>query len=130
MLLGDEDALGEADVGQLEAGAQVADRVDAGQVGLAVLVDQDEAAVHGDADLVVAETLGDRAAADGDEQQLGVEGLAVLEGDGDAGVGDLGVGEADAELEVDAALAEGALEPLGASPRPRAAAGAAAPRRW
>src|SRR4051812_24708115 len=46
--LGDEDALAEADVGELEGGDQVADRGDRRHVGLAVLVDEDEAALHGD----------------------------------------------------------------------------------
>ena len=46
-----------------------------------------EAAVHGDALLLVAEALGDRAAADGDQQQLGLDHVAALDGDGDAVVG-------------------------------------------
>ena len=74
-------------------GPQVADRVDVRQVGPAVRVDGDEAAVHRDAGLGVPEAVGDRAATDRDEQQLAVEGLAVLERHRDAGVGDLGLGE-------------------------------------
>ena len=77
-----------------------------------MLVDGDEAAVHGDAGLGVPDVVGHRTATDGDQQQLAVEGLAVLQRDGDAGVGDLGLGEPHAEGEVDAAPAERALEEL------------------
>jgi hypothetical protein len=48
-----------------------------------------EAALHGDALLVVAEPLGRRAAADGDEQQLGLDHVAALDGHRDAVVGRL-----------------------------------------
>ena len=65
-----------------------------------------------DADLLEAEVRGDRAAADGDEQQLGLDGLAVLERDDDAVVVLGDALEAHAELELDAALAERALELL------------------
>src|SRR6185312_11034166 len=82
-------------------------------VGAAQLVDEDVSAVHGDARLLVAKALADRAAADGDEQQLGLELLAVLEGDLDAVLGALDAGEPAADLEVDLAATEGALEQLG-----------------
>ena len=111
-LLGDEDALLEAAVRELQAGDDVADGPDAGDVGVQALVGEDEAAVHGDADLLVAEVRGRRAATDGDEQQVGLDRLAVLEGDDDAGLGLGDALEAHAELEVDAALAERALELL------------------
>ena len=88
-VLGDEDALLEAAVGELQPGHDVADGVDALDVGAAALVGEHEAAVHGDALLVVAEPVGDRAAADGDEQQLGLDHVAALDGDGDAVVGGL-----------------------------------------
>ena len=52
-------------------------------------------------------------AADGDEQQLGLDGLAVLERDDDAVLVLGDALEADAELVLDAALAERALEVLG-----------------
>ena len=48
-VLGDEDALLEAAVGQLQAGDDVADGVDALDVGAAALVGEHEAAVHRDA---------------------------------------------------------------------------------
>ena len=95
-VLGDEDALLEADVGQLQGGDEVADRVDAGDGRTAELVDVDEAAFDGDAGLLVAEPLGHRAPPDGDEQQVGVEGLAVLERDLDPGRRVLDALEADA----------------------------------
>ena len=53
-LLGDEDALLEAAVGELQAGHDVADGVDAVEVGAAALVGEHEAALHRDALLVVA----------------------------------------------------------------------------
>ena len=90
----------------------------------------DEAALDRDAVLLVAEVGRDRAAADGDQQQLGLEGLAALEGDRHAGVGVLDALEPDAELEVDAAPAERALEQLGVGLVLERHAGAAAPRRW
>ena len=82
-LLGDEDALGEAAVRELQAGHDVADGVDAGDVGAQALVGGHEAAVDRDASGLVAEALGDRATTDGDEEQVGLDGLARLERDGD-----------------------------------------------
>ena len=72
-LLGDEDALLEAAVRELQARDDVADGVHAGHVGLQALVGEHEAAVHRDADLLVAQPLALRAAADGDEQVVGLE---------------------------------------------------------
>ncbi len=95
-------------------GSDVADGEDAGDVGAQALVDEHPAALHGDALLLEAHARGVRPAADGHEQQLGVEDLAVLEGDVHARVVLRRRGEADAEAERDAALAEGALERLGA----------------
>lgn len=118
-----QDALGEADVRELERRNQVADGGDGRDVGAHVLVDEDVAAVHGDALLLVAETGGDRAAADGDEQDLGLELLAVGEGDLDTVRGVLGLREEGAQVELDAALAERALKKLGGV-RPRPGRGA------
>ena len=86
-LLGDEDALLEAAVRELQAGDDVADGEDAVDVGAAALVGLHEAAVHLDADLLVAEAVGGRAATDGDEQQVGLDDGAALDGDLHAGVG-------------------------------------------
>ena len=58
-----------------------------------------EAAVHGQALLLVAEVRGGRAAADRDQQQLGLDGLAAGDGDPDAGVGALDLLERLADLE-------------------------------
>ena len=113
-VLGDEDALLEAAVRQLQAGHDVADGVDALDVGAAALVGEHEAAVHLDALLGVAQAVGGRAAADGDEQHLGLDDVAALDGDGDAGVGGLDALERRAGEEVDLALAERPLERLGA----------------
>ena len=111
--LGDHDALAEADVGELQGRDEVADGRDRRDVGLAVLVDLDEAALHLDADLLVAELLGHRAPAHGDEEHVGLERLAVLQRDLHALLGALDAGEPRPELEADLALAEGPLERLG-----------------
>ena len=66
-----------------------------------------------DADLFVTEVLGDGTTTDGDEQQLGLVGLAVLEGHDDTLVVLGDALEPDTEREFDAALAECALELLG-----------------
>ena len=72
-LLGDEDALLEAAVRELQAGDDVADGPDARDAGAQALVGDDEAAIEGDADLLEAEAGGRRTAADGDEQVVGLE---------------------------------------------------------
>ncbi len=95
-------------------GDQVADRRDRGDVGLAVGVDLDEAAVDRDTDLLVTEVGRDRAAADGHQQQLGLQRLAVFQRHPDALVGVLHPGEARAELEGDAAAPERPLQQLAA----------------
>ena len=78
-LLGDVDALGEGHVGELEVGVgqaqarlgdQVPDRPDPVHTCPAPLVDDDEAALEPDALVLVAEAVGDRAAAGGDEAPL------------------------------------------------------------
>src|SRR3712207_7692876 len=53
--LGDEDALAEADVGELQRGDQVTDGGDRLDAGAAVLVDEHVAALHLDAGLLVAQ---------------------------------------------------------------------------
>ena len=116
-LLGHEHALLEAAVGQLEAGDDVADGVDALEVGAAALVGEHEPALHGDPLLGVPQPVGGGATADGHEQQLGLDhgglALGVLDGDGDAGVGVLHGAEPGGGPEADAALAEGPLQRLG-----------------
>ena len=82
-LLGDEDALLEAAVRELEPGHDVADGIHALDAGPQALVGRDEAAVERHAGLLVPEAVGDGAAADGDEQQVGLDGRAVLERDRD-----------------------------------------------
>ncbi len=98
---------------ELEAGDDVADGVDAVDVGAAALVGEHEAALHRDALLLVAEAVGGGAATDRDQQQLGLDDVAALDGHGDAGVGVLDALERRAGAEVDLALAEGPLEGLG-----------------
>src|SRR6185437_14824529 len=111
-VLGDQDALAEADVRELQRRNEVADRVHARGGGLAELVDLHVAAVHDHAGLLEAEVRGHRAAADRDQQQLGLEGLPVLGRDAHAGLCVFDPGEPVAELELDAAAAERALQQL------------------
>src|SRR5690606_1605462 len=88
-------------------------RVDARQVRAQPLVGADEAAFELHAGLFEAVASGVRAAADGNQHDVGLELLAVLQADGDAGVGLLRAGELHAGLELDAAPAEGPLQALG-----------------
>jgi hypothetical protein len=108
----DEDAVGEAAVRELQTGHQVSDGEHAVDVGAQPLVGRHEAAVEGDADVLVAEARTVRPAADGHEQQLGVERLAALERDVHRLVVLRRTREADAGLERDLALAVGPLERL------------------
>ena len=111
-VLGDEDALLEPAVGQLQAGDDVADGVHALDVGAAALVGEHEPALHRDALLLVAQAVGRRPATDRDEQQLGLDHVAALDGHGDAVVGGLHGLERRAGARDDAALAERAFERL------------------
>src|SRR5690606_32933489 len=101
-----------ATVRELQSGHDVADRVHAGNVRGEALVGENEAAVHGDPDLFEAEAGGRRSAAHRDEEEFGLEGLPILEGDDDPVIVLGDALEAHAEVEVDAALAEGTLELL------------------
>ena len=74
------------------------------EVGAAALVGEHEPAVHRDALLVVPEPVGRRAATDRDEQQLGLDHVAALDGDRDAVVGDLEALERRAGADLDLAL--------------------------
>ncbi len=78
------------------------------------MVDEDEAAVHRDADLVVAEPFGDRTAPDRDEQHFGFDGRSVLQGHRDTRVGTLHTGEPGTQMLFDAAAAQRPLQQLGA----------------
>ena len=130
-LLGDEDALLEAAVRELQAGDDVADGVHAGDVGAQPLVGEHEAAVHRDAGLLVAEAGGRGPAADGDEQQVGLDRLAALEASRVTPVVGLGRRPANRTpvLNVDAALAERALERLAEQASSSFGTSGAAPRR-
>src|SRR3954447_19602950 len=97
---------------ELQCRDEIADGADRRHVGLAVGIDLDEAALHLEPDLLVAEVLRHRPAADRDQQQLRLDGLAALEMDTYAGVGVLDPLEARVELLLDAALAEGPLQQL------------------
>ena len=112
-LLRHDDALGKAAVGELDTGDDVTHGPHARDVGAAVLVGQDETAVHGDPDLLVAEVGGRRSTAHGDEEDLGLMGLAVLGAHGHPAVVALDRLEHRVGAEGDLALAEGALELLG-----------------
>ena len=112
-VLGDEDALLEAAVGQLETRHDVAGGADPGHVGAEALVGEDEAAVHRDADLLVAELRRGRAASDRHQQQVGLVRLAGLDGHTDALLCAFGGLDRRVGLRGDAAAAERTLDHLG-----------------
>ena len=114
-LLDDEDRLGVADVGQLRRVDEVADGVDAVLAGAAELVDDDEAAVVDlDAGAVEAEPVGERAAADGHDDGVDLEVLAVAEVDrGAAGVVRRVAVDHHAGADVDVLLLEAAHDDVG-----------------
>jgi hypothetical protein len=99
-------------VRELDARDDVADGVDVANAGVQALVGDDEAAVDGQAGLLVAEVGRHGAAADGHEKEVGFEGLTIDKGDLDAVVVLLNALEEDAGGELDAALLEGTLEVL------------------
>src|SRR5207247_8261573 len=76
-VFGDEDALLEPAVRELQAGHDVADGVHVGQVGAQPLVGGYEAAVHPQPLLLVAEVGRGRPTPDGDQQQLRLQYLAA-----------------------------------------------------
>ena len=84
-LLGDEDAVREAAVRELQARDEVADGEHAVDVGRETLVGGHPATVDRDAGLFVAHAGGVGSAADSDEDQVGLDRRAVLEGHRDAG---------------------------------------------
>jgi hypothetical protein len=106
----DEDPLREPAVRELEPRDDVSHRIHVGHVGPEPLVGRHEAALDGDAGLLVAKALGRRAAADGDQQQVGLDRLAVFELDRDDVTLLPCAGEPDAGAEDDAALAERSLQ--------------------
>ncbi|BCB84038.1 hypothetical protein Psuf_013510 [Phytohabitans suffuscus] len=97
---------------ELEAGDDVADREDVGHAGAQAVVGEDEAALHLDPLLLVADAGRGRAAADRDEQQLSLERLAAGDRHADPVVGRLDLFERLAGLEADATLAECPLDRL------------------
>ncbi len=100
-------------MGQLQAGHDVPDRPDVADPGVQPLVGAHEAAVERDALRLVAQVGGVRPAPDGHQQDVGLELLAVLEVHRHRVGGLLDAGELRADLVVDLALAELALELLG-----------------
>ena len=111
-VLGQEDALGEAAVRELQAGHDVAERVHVLEVRAQPLVGEHEAALHRHTGLLEAGVGRVGAAADGDEQVVGLDLLARLQRHGDRVVGLRGPGELHPGLEGDLAAAERALERL------------------
>ncbi len=97
---------------ELQSGGDVTHGEHAGNIGAQALVDEHPAPLHRHALLLEAHVGRVRSAADGHQQELGIDLLAVLERDVHARVVLRRGGEADAEAEVDLALAERALEGL------------------
>ena len=111
-LLGDEDALLEPAVRELQPGHDVADGEDTGTfVRSRSSVSTKPRSMRTPASSYPRPAV-DGAAADRHQQQVGLDGLAGLQGDRDPRVGVLDAGEPHARLELDPALAERALERL------------------
>ncbi len=102
----------EAAVCELQSGNDVADGVEARDVGLEALVGDNKSTVDGDTDLLEAKVCGRRATAHSDEQQFGLDRVAVLQCHNNTFVGLRHALEAHAEGELDSALAESTLELL------------------
>jgi len=94
----------------LEAGHDVADRPDTRDRRAQRGVDRDEAALEAHACVGQPELVGDRAASDRHQQEVGVQRIAVLHLNGHAVLATVHAGDADAGADVDAALAPGPLE--------------------
>lgn len=75
-LLSDEDPLLEPLVRQLQPGNNVPDRVNVRHIGAQALIRDDEAAVHGDPLLLVAEPACGRPPPDRDQEYIGLERVA------------------------------------------------------
>ena len=73
--LGGDLALGRGDVGQGQLAGDIADGVDAGDVGLQLVVDHDEAALGRDAEVLQAEVLAVRQEAGGEQDALDLDRL-------------------------------------------------------
>ncbi len=109
-VLGDEDALGEAAVRQLQPGHDVPHGIHAVHAGATAPVGRHESAVQAHARLLVSQPVGDRAAAHGHQQQVGLDRLAVLHGDGHDVLVLGRAGEPHAGAHPDLALLEGPLQ--------------------
>ena len=110
--LSNEDTLLVTAVSQLNAGDDVTNSVDVANAGVQALVSQDEAAIHGDALLLVAHVCGVRATTNSDQNDLCLEDLAVSQGDLSTVSVLLNLLEEGAGVELDAALLERTLQNL------------------
>ena len=62
----------------------VANRPDAWNIGTTVVIDCDVSAIHGDAELLVANSIGNRATSDRDKKNIGGEFTSIFKSNGDA----------------------------------------------
>ncbi len=109
-LLSDEDPLLEPLVRQLHPGNNVPDRVNVRHIGAQALIRDDEAAVHGDPLLLVAEPACGRPPPDRDQEYIGLERVAPRNRHAHAVLGPLDTLERSAETEPDPPLAKGLLQ--------------------
>ena len=108
-----EDALQEATVCKLKSGNDVSDCVDVAHTGVQSLIGENEAALHLDTGFFVAQAFGHGTASNCNQENIGIEGLAIFCCDVNAGVILCRAGEAGIGVESNAALTERTLEVLG-----------------
>ena len=109
---GNENSMLESTVGELETRGDITDCINIGQVGAQTIINQNPTAIHGYTLGFVTHAFGVGSSTNGNEEQISIEGLAILESDVNA-LGILGRGsEFGTENEIDSALAIGALECL------------------
>ena len=87
----------------------VANSPDAWNIGAAVVIDCDVAAIHGDSELLVSNAIGNWATSDRDQKYIGGELTAIFKRYGHAVAIDLMGFKANAKFKLNAALTESAL---------------------
>ena len=91
---------------KLKSGNDISDCVDVAHTGVQSLIGKNEAALHLDTGFFVAQTFGDRTASDCNQENIGIEGLAIFCCDVNTGVVLCCAGETGIGVESNATLTE------------------------